>query len=375
MPLILNASLADAQKQFPGALSREAAAQQDIRPLRVGLVNLMPDTAFLQTEIDFLKPIHAMSASLQIELILLAAESIKRLGVAAERMAAHYQKISKDVLARCDMVILSGANVLEKNILESEIGAEIVKIYQQSVEAGVTTVVASCLSTHAILEGVFGIKREPNLDERGNRFKLFGAFEHEVTQVGKTHPLTRDLNARFDFPYSRWNRTQSGLLLAHSDLEVLAASTANLVASAGEREGHLIVSKDFQFVGLQGHPEYAAMALFKEWRRDFTNWLESPSDSAPPALPKGYLTAEGERIIQNFQSKQIMARREELEGWQDEYLESREVEPHIRTQWHDTGNIIFSRIVNLVYKITGFAVGQRLDDKQNLDPKNPLKNF
>ena len=112
-------------------------------------------------------------------------------------------------------------------------------------ENNVTSILCSCLATHALVKHHHGIERQPLEDKR------WGVYSHRVTWPN--HPLVRDINTRFDAPHSRWND------VARDDLE-----DAGLVVLADSEQAgvHLAVSPDlFRIVYFEGHPEYDAFSL------------------------------------------------------------------------------------------------------------------
>jgi homoserine O-succinyltransferase len=119
--------------------------------------------------------------------------------------------------------------------------------------------------------------------------KRWGVYPHQVTDPA--HPLVAGLAASVDVPHSRWNEVFPAQFAA-AGLRVLLA---------GEEAGvHLAVSPDgARMVFLQGHPEYDAVSLLKEFKREALLWAAGGSTAFPP-YPENYLTAAAQAIIDRW---------------------------------------------------------------------------
>ena len=155
----------------------------------------------------------------------------------------------------------------------------------------VTSILCSCLATHALVKHLYGIDREP-LPE-----KLWGVYRHRV--VDRTHPLTQDVNTRFDAPHSRWND------IPHASWE----SAGLRVLAESEQAGvHMATSPDgFRIVYFQGHPEYDRNSLLKEYKREVGRFLDDELESPPP-YPEHYLTPESDHLAQTYLRDALAAR-------------------------------------------------------------------
>jgi homoserine O-succinyltransferase/O-acetyltransferase len=112
--------------------------------------------------------------------------------------------------------------------------------------------------------------------------KRWGVYPHRV--VAPDHPLLLGANTRFDVPHSRWNEVTSAQL-RDVGIRVLVESV--------EGDFHLGTSADgIRTVYLQGHPEYDAVSLLKEYRRELDRFLAGELDALPPT-PANYLTPRG----------------------------------------------------------------------------------
>src|SRR5690606_28619192 len=127
--------------------------------------------------------------------------------------------------------------------------------------------------------------------------KRWGVFEHRLTRP--EHPLLVGTNTRFDVPHSRWNEITSAQL-ERAGVEVLIEST--------EGDFHLGVSPDgIRTVFMQGHPEYDAVSLLKEYKREVTRYLAGQIPAIPP-LPLHYLSGDAGRRAHEHLDEVLAAR-------------------------------------------------------------------
>jgi homoserine O-succinyltransferase len=157
-------------------------------------------------------------------------------------------------------------------------------------EKHVTSVLCSCLATHALLKHLYGIERQPLPRKR------WGVFGHRVCEPG--HPLLREINTRFDVPHSRYNDISSAQFKAVG-LRVLAEGEEGGVHMASSPDG-------FRIVYFQGHPEYDFNSLLKEYKREVNRFLTGELD-APPPFPEHYLGPDAERLTQDWVERAVRA--------------------------------------------------------------------
>lgn len=134
----------------------------------------------------------------------------------------------------------------------------------------------SCLSAHAALHALYGAARSPLPRKR------FGVFGHELTRPD--HPLLAGLGGPVPVPHSRWNTVPAGTFAGGAEVLLgLGGGEWHLAAGGGE--------DGLRHVFFQGHPEYRADTLAREYRRDVRRYCEGATDRAPD-LPAGCYTAE-----------------------------------------------------------------------------------
>jgi homoserine O-succinyltransferase len=153
----------------------------------------------------------------------------------------------------------------------------------------------SCLAAHAGVLYSDGIERHPLGD------KKFGVFsENKVSD----HPLTSRTSDPMQFPHSRWNEVREDALNS-SGYTVLTKSTqvgVNLFVKQKRKS---------LFVHFQGHPEYEAGTLLKEYRRDVKRFLRKERETYP-SLPCGYFSDAATKVLNEFQNTALAHRNEQL---------------------------------------------------------------
>jgi homoserine O-succinyltransferase/O-acetyltransferase len=161
-------------------------------------------------------------------------------------------------------------------------------------ERHTTSSIWSCLAAHAAALHRDGIERRPLAA------KCFGVYEFTKET---DHPLLSGAPARSLVPHSRWNEVPADAL-AGAGYDVLTRSPDAGVDMFAKHDRSL-------FVYLQGHPEYDATTLLREYRRDVGRFLRRERDGYP-ALPRHYLDAASERSLEAFRRRALSARNPEL---------------------------------------------------------------
>ncbi|CAG0878791.1 unnamed protein product [Cyprideis torosa] len=139
---------------------------------------------------------------------------IKRGPAAQAHIDEFYEDFETIKQAGLDGLIITGANVTQPDLASEVFWEPLKEVYQWASE-NVTSVLCSCLASHAVLQFLYGIKRR-HLGE-----KMWGVFRHTVED--RTHPLVNDVNTLFDVPHSRFNEVSTGQLKS-AGLHVLVES-------------------------------------------------------------------------------------------------------------------------------------------------------
>ena len=330
-------------------LSPERAASQDIRALHVGLLNMMPDAALEATERQFFRLVGSSNPISQFHVHPFTLPEIPRGEAARAHIERHYEPFERLAEHGLDALIVSGANVTRPD-LAAEVFWEPLRAVVDWADRHVTSTLCSCLATHAVMLARHDVRRR-RLPE-----KCWGVFEHEV--VRRDHPLVADVNTRMAVPHSRFND------VPREDFE---RAGLHVLVSGEEPGVQLAVSPDgFRTVFLQGHPEYDAISLMKEYKRDTGLWARGELERPPP-LPRHYFDRHAEAVLAEFGARveRARAREEPLPSFPEHLLR-----PRLHDTWHDSGRALIGNWIGLVYQLTHAERARPFMD--GIDPDDPL---
>ncbi len=248
-------------------IDKSRAEHQDIRPLRIGLLNLMPAAVREKTEIQFFRLLG--NTPLQIEPVLIRFDDfIPNTG--KERMEVFYEKFVEVKSKGLDGLIVTGANLetQENGLLldfdQIHFVDEWKKILDWAKEY-VTSTIYSCLGSHFALEHFYKIEREHSEQ------KIFGVFTHTLDH--SNHPeILRGMNDQVPVPHSRWGNIPIKSI-NHPELQIVAQNP--------DCGWHMILGRNGREIYLQGHPEYDREDLVGEYLRDKENGQEMPHNYFP----------------------------------------------------------------------------------------------
>lgn len=313
-------------------MDESRARVADLRPLRIWLLNNMPDAALKATEQQFLRLIGSEPV-LQIEPVLMTCAWVERNGEAKEYIQKYYT-LTRDVQRQwLDALIISWANFWNGSIDGLPFWKELTDTLQWA-ESSVSSILTSCLATHAVMKYKHNVDRTLNLWANWMEEKIWWVFDHTIRD--STHPLVSGMNSTVLVPHSRWNGIPEELFL----------ETWNNVLIAGSAWVHLATSSDFRYVMMQWHPEYDGISLAREYLRDKKEWVRHE--------PINYLTPEIRwlDITSSYTNSQL----QELGNPQN--------------NWRDSAQVMMARWIWLVYKLTHFDINKQYMDW--IDPKDPL---
>jgi homoserine O-succinyltransferase/O-acetyltransferase len=263
--------------------------------LTIGLVNNMPDAAVESTERQFVRLVRTATSGQTVRFALFSLAEVPRSEHARRRLAERYRDISELWDSRLDGLIVTGTEPRAARLNDEPYWSSLTKLVDWARENTVSTI-WSCLAAHAAVLHADGIERQP-LNE-----KLFGVFECDVVA---THPLTKGSPRRLRVPHSRHNGLSASALTA-AGYRVLSRSTAAGVdAFAKEERGRSL------FLFLQGHPEYDADTLAREYRRDVGRFLRGEREELP-ATPQGYFNDLATAAAAAFSARAVCDRRASL---------------------------------------------------------------
>ncbi len=223
------------------------AHAQDIRPLRIAILNLMP--LKITTETDLIRLLSNTPLQLDISFMKLKSHTPKNTPI--EHMMMFYRDFESMRDQRFDGMIITGAPVEQLSYEQVSYWPEVSEIIMWA-RTHVTSTLYLCWAAQAGLYLHYGIQKYP-LKE-----KMFGVFPQRknVPQL----PIFRGFDDVFYMPHSRHSEVRREDILAHSELTIISESEASGVGMVMARGG-----REFY---ITGHPEYAPDTLDKEYRRD-----------------------------------------------------------------------------------------------------------
>ena len=228
-------------------MNPERAMKQDIRPLEIAILNLMPTK--IVTEAQLMRLLS--NSPLQINVTLLSTESYVGKNTPIEHLERFYKPFSEVRDRKFDGLIVTGAPVEDMPFEEVKYWDELKEIFEFAKKS-VTSTIYICWGAQAALYYYYGIKKYP-LPK-----KLFGIYKHK--KVSKYEPLLKGTDDRFFMPHSRHTAIKESDVRAVKDLQILATSK--------EAGPSVIKSKDGKFIFILGHAEYDRDTLEKEYLRD-----------------------------------------------------------------------------------------------------------
>ena len=352
MPLVAHSRLptfGQLREQGHEVLSLDRAVHQDIRELHIGFLNMMPDAALRATERQFIRLVGSCNRIAQFFVYPFSLQALERSEETRGYIERYYSDFDKLRDVGLDALIITGANVANPRLEEEAFWEPLIEVVEWAWD-NVTSTLCSCLATHALLKHFHGIDRQPLPRKR------WGVYSHRVTAIG--HPLLRDINTRFDVPHSRFNDISREQFEA-AGLEVLAESLEGGV--------HMAASPDqFRVIYMQGHPEYDANSLLKEYRRELYRYANHERDTAPP-LPENYFSGNAVHLALDALESAKQAR--ERGGAYDDTLET-DVGGLLDNTWGDTAKAIVNNWLGLVYGVTN--LDRKKQFMPGVDPDDPL---
>ena len=284
-------------------MDEERAVHQDIRALRVAILNLMPTKVATETQLLRL----LSNSALQVEVTLLHTATHDSKNTDAEHLLAHYLTFNDVRNDKFDGLIVTGAPVEQLPFEEVDYWEELIRIFDWA-ETNVESTLYICWGAQAGLYYRYGIPKYP-LPK-----KMFGVYEHRVlSSAAGAEPLLRGFDDVFLAPHSRHTE------IRREDIEKIDG--LNVLAESDEAGLYLLGTKDGRHLFATGHSEYDPFTLKSEYDRDINKGL-------PIQIPKNYYP-------------------------QDDPAQT----PTVR--WRGHANLLFSNWLNYyVYQVTPYDVNQ-----------------
>lgn len=245
-------------------MSETKAMHQDIRPLKIVIVNLMPTK--ITTETQLLRLLS--NSPLQVEIDFLQMDSHRSKNTPLEHLKTFYKTFDEIKNSKFDGMIITGAPVENLEFEEVDYWDELVKIMEWS-KTHVTSTFHICWAAQAGLYYHYGIPKYPL------REKCSGIFKHKVHR--KTAKLVRGFDNEFYAPHSRNTEVRAEDIKKVRGLEILADSK--------EAGVYIVFTKGGRKIFVMGHAEYDANTLRDEYFRDLEKGIN-------PQVPKHYFPGD-----------------------------------------------------------------------------------
>ncbi len=234
-------------------MDEQRAAHQDIRPLRIALMNLMPNKIVTETQMVRL----LSNTPLQVDLTLLCPATYTSKNTPEEHMLSFYHTFDEVKDERFDGLLITGAPVETMDFEEVAYWEELQRVMDWSLE-NVYSTLHICWGAQAGMYHHYGVPKYPL--ER----KMFGVFEHRIMK--KNTMLLRGFDDIFYAPHSRHTETRAEDIERVPELEVLAYSDAAGV--------YIVKSRGGRQIFVTGHSEYDPLSLKAEYDRDIAKGMD-----------------------------------------------------------------------------------------------------
>lgn len=260
------------EKENIFVMDEHRATHQDIRPIRIGLLNLMPLKE--ETELQILRSLS--NTPLQVDVVFVHVASHQSKNTPTSHLNKFYVTFEEIKERKFDGFIITGAPVEQMPFEEVDYWEEL-KTIMEWTKTNVTSTLHLCWGAQAGIYYHYGIAKVP-LEE-----KMFGIFYHKV--LNRKIPLIRGFDDVFLAPHSR-----------HTDvpIEKIRADKRLMILAESEKAGvFLVMAQDGRQIFVMGHPEYDRVTLDKEYKRDKAkglpikipeNYYENDDDTKKPLL-------------------------------------------------------------------------------------------
>jgi homoserine O-succinyltransferase len=245
-------------------MTTERAVHQDIRPLRIAVLNLMPTKIVTETQILRLLG----NTPLQVDITFIRMGMHESKNTPAEHLDAFYESLDDVLHERFDGLVITGAPVENLPFQEVDYWPELVRLMDWS-RTNVWSTLHICWGAQAALFHHFQVPKY------SVPCKVFGLFAHRV--LAPNEPVMRGFDEVFHAPHSRHTEVR------RADIE--AVKSLKLLAVSEEAGVYMAVSEDRRMVFVTGHPEYDRLTLKAEYDRDVAKGL-------PIAVPKNYFPSD-----------------------------------------------------------------------------------
>lgn len=288
--LIISPGLAPMQLRREDQFGHPKHADVD---LTIGLVNNMPDAALQATERQFMRLLRLAGGDLRIDFHCFSLPSVERSQTARWRVDRQYTDIADLGRLHIDGLIVTGAEPNAATLAGEPFWQDLADMIDWA-EGHTRSTIWSCLAAHAAVLHLDGIERQ--------RLSTKCSGIYDCAKVAD-HWLTQNVPSPLKIAHSRFNELRARELAARG-YQLLTQSPACGVDIFAKQLGS-------QFIFFQGHPEYDALSLEREYLRDISRFLSGAQDSYP-AVPAEYFDDETETKLASFERRARVERRPAL---------------------------------------------------------------
>ncbi len=236
------------------------ASGQDIRPLRIAILNLMPIK--ITTETDFIRILSNTPLQVEIEFMKIKSHTSKNTPV--EHMMAFYRDFGEMRREKYDGLIVTGAPLEQMDYEEVTYWQEMEDVFEWAYH-NVQSTCYICWAAQAALYHFHGVPKHPTEQ------KVFGVFRHRALRPEL--PIFRGFDDEFYCPHSRHSEVR------RADIERVPG--LDIIAESPEAGVHIVMAREGREFFITGHGEYAPLTLDGEYRRDVEKHL-------PIRIPQNY---------------------------------------------------------------------------------------
>ena len=262
--------------------------------LTLALINNMPDPALEDTELQFFELLDIASEDIPVYIKLFSLTGVPRTDRGQRHLNSFYYPFDELWQNRFDGMIITGTEPHHPDLRDEPYWNLLAQVFEWA-QRNTNSTILSCLAAHANVLHCDGIKRRPLPN------KKFGVFA--ASKVAD-HTLVRKTSDLICFPHSRWNEVRAAELTAAGYVVLTQSSETGVDLFVKQMKRSL-------FVHFQGHPEYGAQTLAKEYKRDVKRFLRQERETYP-AMPGSYFCGTAVRLLNQFRESALSNRREEM---------------------------------------------------------------
>jgi homoserine O-succinyltransferase len=277
-----------------GSTPASARISSHTNALHLAFINNMPDSALEDTELQFFELVDTASQEIPVYIKLYSLPGIPRTERGSEHLTAFYFEFNDLWKHKCDGAIITGTEPHEANLRDEPYWKLLGEVFDWAGRETTSTLL-SCLAAHASVLHHDGVNRHrlPN--------KQFGVFESQKRSKDR---LTSKLPAAVRFPHSRWNELRESEIVSAGYSVLTSSKNAGIDLFVKQHRRSLVLH-------CQGHPEYSAETLFKEYRRDIRRFLRGERETYP-LQPQGYFDRAASEVFAKFRETALVSKSEEI---------------------------------------------------------------